>query len=181
MHTPHIIGRGIPSSAMALIAFLSVMQCFSQVSVTTWHNENGRTGQNTQESHFYTSGSNKLNKNNFGLLCSFATQGQVYAQPLVVAHTNDNGMDVYVADMQDYLYKFTIPASGGCPGTPTTVNLLQGLNEVPVDCNFIGSDNCKTIKPTVGVLSTGAGPCFHRTQKAGAPSFSRTLREGGAF
>jgi hypothetical protein len=37
----------------------------SQVNVTTWHNDNWRTGQNTNEIHLTAS----INKNNFGLLC----------------------------------------------------------------------------------------------------------------
>ena len=61
----------------ALAVVLTSLPCAAQVSVTTWHNDNGRTGQNTQENHFYRSGSNQLSKNNFGVLCNFPTQGQV--------------------------------------------------------------------------------------------------------
>ena len=151
----------VHSLSLALLVLAIVVSAWSQtgVNVTTWHNDNGRTGQNTQENHFYTSGSNQLSKNNFGVLCNFPTQGQVYAEPLVMAHTNDNGMDVYVADMQDYLYKFTIPGSwsGSCSAivaaSPSPVNLLP-TGEFPVPCRDIGSTHCLTIDPTVGVLST---------------------------
>ena len=112
MRTLRIIVYRLSLALTVLAMVVSPASGQTGVNVTTWHNDNGRTGQNTQENHFYTSGSLKLSKNNFGVLCNFPTQGQVYAEPLVIAHTNDNGMDVYVADMQDYLYKFRSPGVG---------------------------------------------------------------------
>ncbi len=44
----------------------SVPSYAQSVNVTTWHNDNGRTGQNTNEITLTTS----INKNNFGKLCS---------------------------------------------------------------------------------------------------------------
>ena len=73
-----------------------------QVNVTTWHNDIGRTGQNTQETiltpgdvdqHQYGT----VTTETFGLLCRFTSvTGQVYAQPLVVSNS-DGSMTVYVA------------------------------------------------------------------------------------
>ena len=53
----------------------------SQVNVTTWHNDIGRTGQNTSETSLAPT---TVNKTGFGKICSYAVDGQVYAQPLVV-------------------------------------------------------------------------------------------------
>lgn len=158
MHTLRITGHGTFLAVTVLALFAAVLQCAAQVNVTTWHNDNGRTGQNTQETTLTQAkvGHKDMhgNPDQFGLLCTFATQGQVYAQPLVVAHTNGS-MDVYVADMEDYLYKFTISGSWtGCSGiTKVAVNLLQNYQgEYPVDCCFVGSEQCKTIAPAIGVL-----------------------------
>lgn len=52
----------------ALVAFLAPESPHGQVNVTTWHNDNGRTGQNTSEVHLTTA----INKNNFGRLCKIS-------------------------------------------------------------------------------------------------------------
>jgi len=53
------------------------------VNVTTWHNDNWRSGQNTNETILTPSNLGSANFN-FGQLCSVQLDGQVYAQPLVV-------------------------------------------------------------------------------------------------
>ena len=85
-----------------LLAGFCSVRSFAQVSVTTWHNDIGRTGQNTQETiltpgdvdqHQYGT----VTTETFGLLCRFTSvTGQVYAQPLVVSNS-DGSMTVYVA------------------------------------------------------------------------------------
>jgi hypothetical protein len=63
------------SRSAAVWAFFVVMILFggaqsdgqvSQVNVTTWHNDIGRTGQNISEPILNT---NSFNSNGFGLLC----------------------------------------------------------------------------------------------------------------
>jgi hypothetical protein len=51
------------------------------VCVTTWHNDNYRTGDNLNEATLTYS---TVSKDNFGQRCFAALDGQVYAQPLVV-------------------------------------------------------------------------------------------------
>lgn len=140
---------------------------FAQVNVTTWHNDNWRTGQNTHETQLAGS---SLNENNFGLLCRLQVNGQIYAQPLVVADSAGGGMTVYVVTMQDYLYAFHIPAnlsSANCPAplAPTPLSLVPS-GEYPADCCFISlgkpinqstcssSQYSSAIAPSVGVLGT---------------------------
>lgn len=48
------------------------------VNVLTWHNDNGRTGQNLSETTLLYN-----NLSSFGQLCSAQLDGQVYAEPLV--------------------------------------------------------------------------------------------------
>jgi hypothetical protein len=138
------------------------------MNVTTWHNDNWRTGQNTNETAFST-GSSPLSKTTFGLLCKISLSGitatpysdQVYAQPLVVANTG-GGMTVYVVTQGDYLYAFNVPANlttqqqcNTIISTATAVNLLSSFSgEYPVDCCYVGGTNCGTLKPTVGILGT---------------------------
>ena len=93
------------------VVLLSPLASQGQVSVTTQHNDNWRTGQNTNETHLTTA----ISKNSFGLLCKVALssspqQEQVYAQPLVIGNSNGS-MTIYVATMQDKVYAFTIPAN----------------------------------------------------------------------
>ena len=141
-----------------LLAALGPVLSRAQVSVTTWHNDNWRTGQNTSETTI-TTGISDLN---FGKLCTItlnlAQYGyeQVYAQPLVV--WNGNGMmTVYIATMNDNVYAYHVPLTwSSCSGVASSVKTTSLLEpgEEPALCGNIGSTNCYTIGPTVGVLGT---------------------------
>jgi hypothetical protein len=138
-------------------------QC--QTNVLTWHNDNGRTGANNQEKILNTS---NVKPDMFGKLCSAGTDGQIYAQPLVVtgvpvisgiSGVPSNHNVVYVATMKGSVYAFDaddcsllrtvslIPKVAGCtPGVTC---------EEPVDCRrYPGNGQCTAIDPTVGILST---------------------------
>jgi hypothetical protein len=154
----------------ALILFFCFEHLKAQVSVTTWHNDNGRTGENISETHLNTG---SFAHRGFGRLCevplpSSPQQEQVYAQPLVVANS-DGSMNVYVATMQDNVYVFSVPATANwttqtCTQLQSTapVSLLRGglAGQYPADACFIGKgfsgSDCSTraICPSVGVLGT---------------------------
>jgi hypothetical protein len=147
--------RGCLSTIFLGVGLLSVLSSAQSVNVTTWHNDNGRTGQNTNETTLTTG---NVNQTTFGKICSYAllASEQVYAQPLVLANIMIGGTmheAVYVVTMQDNIYVFD-----GANHTGTTCNLLQGpfslipSNELPADCTLIS--NCGAISPTVGVLGT---------------------------
>ncbi len=158
MHTVHRNRHRV-----LLTIVLALMLCPAarrgQVSVTTQHNDNWRTGQNTNESHLTTG----INRNNFGLLCKMAVfssaplQEQAYAQPLVIGNSNGS-MTVYVATMQDKIYAFGIPANwnGNCATVGTASrNLLDGNpNESAADCHHLAGGGCGILSPSVGILGT---------------------------
>jgi len=83
------------------------VQCATGVCVTTWHNDNLRTGQNTNE----TTLTKALvgNPNSFGRICSAVwpagPDNFVYTQPLVVTNVKFNGTlypyVIYIATMDD--------------------------------------------------------------------------------
>ena len=61
-----------PNAALSVAAVLALLlnpvSSGGQVNVTTWHNDNWRTGQNTHETTLTTS----TVQNNFGLLCKIS-------------------------------------------------------------------------------------------------------------
>src|SRR5690349_3978661 len=79
---------------------------YAQIAVTTYHNDNARTGQNLNETILTPS---TVNSNNFGLLHVLQVQGLVDGEPLYVPNVNINNNRhnvVYVATESDYVYAF---------------------------------------------------------------------------
>jgi hypothetical protein len=168
------------SVRFAFLAFVSLALMLAsapsgaQVSVTTWHNDKGRTGQNTSETVLtpgdvtqHTVGT--VTTETFGLLCKFTLSNiysgwsyNVYGQPLVVAKT-DRSMTVYVVTMDDEAIAFGIPSgwAGNCsqtgtlPITITANSLIQPAGgEWPTDVCQVGGKLGATIYPTIGILGT---------------------------
>src|ERR1700737_4570333 len=103
----------------------------AQVSVTTYHNDNARTGQNTQETTLTPA---NVNSGQFGKLFTVTVDGAVYAQPLYLSNVSVGGGThnvVYVATQHDTIYAFDadtgrvhwqkslIPAGGGTANSST--------------------------------------------------------------
>ena len=73
----------------------------AQVNVTTYHNDNSRTGQNVQEAILTPA---NVNSTQFGKLFSVAVDGYVFAQPLYLSQIQIAGgihNVVYVATEHD--------------------------------------------------------------------------------
>lgn len=122
-----------------LIVFLAwAASSVSQVSVTTYHNDNSRTGQNLQETILTP---NNVNATNFGKLFSQALDGYSYGQPLYVSNVaipNQGTHNVvYVATMNDSVYAFDADSNTGSNAQPLwMVNFTdpsKGITTVPTN------------------------------------------------
>ncbi|MGA2814297.1 MAG: chitobiase/beta-hexosaminidase C-terminal domain-containing protein, partial [Candidatus Acidiferrum sp.] len=133
--------------AAAAIYALIAYPVQAQVSVTTYHNDISRTGQNTQETILAPS---NVNSNQFGKLFSVGVDGNVFAQPLYLANAYIAGGThnvLYVATEHDSVY--AIDADTGIvyaqvsliPAGGSTVNSITDLN-------------CTDIVPEVGITGT---------------------------
>lgn len=123
------------------------------INVWTWHNDIGRTGQNLSETTLKLT---NVNKASFGQLCSYAVDGQVFAQPLVLWDSVNHRSLVYVVTQNDSIYLFdgtNIPVNKVCTQIASNTSLIPS-SETAVACGNIGGGTCGTIKPTVGILGT---------------------------
>jgi hypothetical protein len=77
--------RGCLLTVFLGVWLVSVLSSAQSVNVTTWHNDNGRTGQNIDETTLTTS---NVNQATFGKICSYAllANEQIYAQPLALGN-----------------------------------------------------------------------------------------------
>jgi len=119
----------------------------AQISVTTYHNDNARTGQNTQETILTPSNVNSVQ---FGKLFSTTVDGYVYAQPLYMPKITINGGQhnvLYVATEHDSLY--AVDADNGA--VYWQVSLLPA-GGVPVNSNT--DLGCSDLVPEVGITGT---------------------------
>jgi hypothetical protein len=148
--------RSLAAVAAAIWALCTPL-ANSQVSVTTYHNDNSRTGQNTEETTLTPA---NVNITDFGKLFSVAVDGEVYAQPLYVANVGIGGGThnvVYAATEHDSVYaidadtgtiywqKSLIPAGGSTVSSSTDLNCGDITTEV-------GITGTPVIDPSTGTL-----------------------------
>lgn len=168
------------SSATLLLPFLVSAQT---ANVTTWHNDNLRTGQNLSETSLAPS-----NLSTFGQLCSYGVDGQVYSQPLVVTNVTIKGQNyasaVFVVTQNDTLYAFNWapPATGSTCTLIGSYPFLQNgatNGHSAVQCQYL-VDNCQTIAPSDGILGTPViGPLVPDQPNAKWPIYVVTHTQTG--
>src|SRR5579883_1684533 len=96
----------------SLLSFTSAgLYLFAQIDVTTYHNDNARTGLNSRETVLTPA---NVNPGQFGKLFSRKVDGQIYTQPLYVSHLTipSHGVHnvVFVATEADSVYAFDADA-----------------------------------------------------------------------
>jgi hypothetical protein len=138
----HVCGL---AAAVSFLFIFSLANATAQTAVTTYHNDNYRTGWNSSETALTPA---TVASSSFGLLATVAVDDQVDAVPLVVPGVNitagsSQGIHdvVYIATGNDTVY--AIDANAG------TVLLTQSLGKpvaAPLGCNNNG--------PNVGIDST---------------------------
>jgi hypothetical protein len=89
----------------------------TRIPVLTYHYDNTRQGQNTNETLLTLA---NVNVTNFGKLFTYPVDGYVYAQPLIVTNLNVAGKGVrdvlFVATMNDSVYAFDANNNGDTNG-----------------------------------------------------------------
>jgi hypothetical protein len=131
--------------AWLLIGFVMLSALAPGADVLTYHNDNARTGQNSNEAILTHA---NVNASEFGLLRVLAADGKVDAQPLYAAGVSISGMGLhnvlFVATEHDTVYAFDAET-----GTLLWTVSLLGTGETPSD-----DRGCSQVTPEIGITST---------------------------
>jgi len=126
-------------------------------SVLTYHNDNGRTGANTNET-LLTPGN--VNTNNFGLLFQYAVDGFVFAQPLYVPNLAIPGQGthnvLFIATEHNSIYALDADNNSGVNGG---ILWHTNLGTAPQSNNHefgdrYNNNNYIDLTPEVGITGT---------------------------
>ena len=143
------------SNLIFVLALLTPALSQNFSGVLTQHNDNGRTGQNLQETILTPQ---NVNSSTFGKLFSYSVDGQIYAQPLYVPNVSIPGQGthnvLYVVTQNDSLYAFD---ADGLQSTPlwqdSFINPAAGVTPVP--CGTDGNTDISCgVWPVYGINST---------------------------
>lgn len=127
---------------------------FSQISVTTYHNDTFRSGQNTRETALTPT---VVSVSTFGKLFSQPVDGQIYGQPLVLYNLQIAGEGahtvVYVATENDSVFAFDGNSNTGSNASPlwhvSFIDPQKGITTVP--SSDLGSS---AITPQIGITGS---------------------------
>ncbi len=121
------------------------------IAVTTYHNDNYRSGANTNETLLNTT---NVRVQTFGRRSVFAVQGYVYAQQLYVPGVNINGVAhnlVLIATEHDQVYAFDVNSGQQV----WQANFLASSGNIVISTVASpGDTNCGDLVPEVGITGT---------------------------
>jgi hypothetical protein len=128
---------------------------WAQINVLTQHNDNARTGLNTNETVLTPT---NVNLYGFGKIFSQPVDGPVYAQPLYASGVNIPGKGVhnvaFVATMHDSLYAFDADIKMPALWQASFINPAAGIApDTAVDAAS-PYGNCLTFVGEIGIIST---------------------------
>ncbi len=141
--------------AASIFLLACAMNVAAQVNVTTYHNDNSRTGQNLQETILTTG---NVKSSTFGKLFSQTVDGFSYSQPLYLSNVaipaKGTHNVVFVTTMADSVYAFDADSNTGSNAQPlwhvNFTNPAKGITTVP-ESNI----NCPdVITSQIGIMST---------------------------
>lgn len=142
------------TARMALFGAIACTVAWAQVSVTTYHNDNSRSGANFKE--FILTPAN-VNTASFGKLFTHTVDGQVYAQPLYLPDVAIAGKGkhnvVFVATENDSVYAFDAGSGTGANAAPLwRAAFADKANSIEaVSSSDVG---CSDITPQIGITGT---------------------------
>jgi hypothetical protein len=134
------------------------------VSVTTYHNDNSRTGQNLHESILTPA---NVNPSQFGRVFVQPVDGYIYAQPLYVPNVSIGGAThnvVFVATEHDSVYAFDADSAAGANANPLWhVSFINPPGVTAVDS--YNDAGCGDLVPEIGIsgtpaIDTGSGTLY---------------------
>jgi hypothetical protein len=130
----------------------------SSVDVTTYHYDNGRSGQNLNETTLTLA---NVNSTTFGKKGEFSVDGKVDAQPLYLSQVTIGGQKknvLYVATEHGSVYAFDADSINGTTSTFLWKTSTLGSGETTSD-----NRGCGQVSPEIGITST---PVIDRTRNA---------------
>ena len=137
--------------AVTIVLFVLSFLTAAQVAVTTYQNDNYRSGANTHETILTL---DDVNVSQFGRLAVFPVEGYVYAQPLYVPNVNIGGVlhdVVYIATEHDQVYAYDVNTGDQL----WAKNLLIGVSPLVQVTPVSSSDvNCSDLVPEIGITGT---------------------------
>src|SRR3954454_14612902 len=136
-----------PLVAAILVILSAAFPANAQVNVLTAHNDNARTGLNSNETILTPT---NVNIYGFGKIYDRHVDGPVYAQPLYVSNLPIPGKGthnvVFVATMHDSVYAFDADSNVGSNAPPlwqrSFINPAAGTN-VPTATEVAPGQDCR--------------------------------------